>query len=153
MPRSAVVLGACRASGLSFDGVVGAFHAQASFLADVVACGSLSVPALSYLLFLEAGFRSATSAVRLRQCEGDLEVTAYWTCRQAVMDANGEYAGQCGATGAARMVQDAGVEKLVLVHIGPHLSAHGPMEHGIGDISRIYNGEVIFSEELMRISL
>ena len=47
----------------------------------------------------------------------------------------------------------SGVEKLVLVHIGPHLSAHGPMEHGIGDISRIYNGEIIFSEELMRISL
>ena len=72
---------------------------------------------------------------------------------QAVMDANGEYAGQCGTTGAARMAQDAGVEKLVLVHIGPHLSAHGPMEQGIGDISRIYNGEIVFSEELMRISL
>ncbi len=69
------------------------------------------------------------------------------------MDANGEYAGQCGTTGAARMAQDAGVDKLVLVHIGPHLSAHGPMERGIGDISRIYNGEIIFSEELMRISL
>ena len=65
----------------------------------------------------------------------------------------GSTRGQCGTTGAARMAQDAGVEKLVLVHIGPHLSAPGPMEHGIGDISRIYNGEMIFSEELMRISL
>ena len=42
-----VSLGACRASGLSFDGLVGAFHAQAAFLADVVACGSLSLPAHS----------------------------------------------------------------------------------------------------------
>ena len=72
---------------------------------------------------------------------------------QAVMDANGEYTGQCGTTGAARMAQAAGVKKLVLVHIGPHLSAHGPMEQGIGDISRIYDGEVVFSEELMRLAL
>ena len=43
--------------------------------------------------------------------------------------------------------------KLVLVHIGPNLSTHGPMEQGIGDISRIYNGEIVFSEALMRISL
>ena len=72
---------------------------------------------------------------------------------QAVMDANGEYTGQCGTTGAARMAQAAGVKKLVLVHVGPHLSGHGPMEQGIGDISRIYGGEIVFSEELMRISL
>ena len=72
---------------------------------------------------------------------------------QAVMDANGEYNGQCGTTGAARMAQAAGVKKLVLVHVGPHLSAHGPMEQGIADVSRIYDGEIVFSEELMRISL
>jgi hypothetical protein len=38
-----------------------------------------------------------------------------------------------------------------LVHVGPHLAGHGPMEKGIGDISRIYDGQVVFSEELMRI--
>ena len=43
--------------------------------------------------------------------------------------------------------------KLVLVHISPHLSTHGPMEQGIGDITGIYNGEIVFSEELMRIPL
>jgi ribonuclease BN (tRNA processing enzyme) len=72
---------------------------------------------------------------------------------QAVMDANGEYNGQCGTVGAAQMAQEAGVKKLVLVHVGPHLAGHGPMERGIGDISRIYDGGVVFSEELMRISL
>ena len=69
---------------------------------------------------------------------------------QEIMEQNGESDG-CGTTGAARMAQDAGVKKLVLVHIGPHLSGHGPMEKGIGDIRRIYDGELIFSEELMRI--
>ena len=72
---------------------------------------------------------------------------------QEVMDESGEAPGQCGTTGAARMAQEAGVGKLVLVHVGPHLSSHGPMEKGIGDIRRIYGGEIIFSEELMRITL
>ena len=72
---------------------------------------------------------------------------------QEVMDESGEAPGQCGTTGAARMAQEAGVGKLVLVHVGPHLSGHGPMEKGIGDIRRIYGGEIIFSEELMRIPL
>ena len=72
---------------------------------------------------------------------------------QEVMDENGEAGGQCGTLGAARMAQEAGVGKLVLVHIGPHLSGHGPMEKGIGDIRRAYDGEIIFSEELMRITL
>ena len=72
---------------------------------------------------------------------------------QEVMEQNGEAQGQCGTVGAARMAQEAGVGKLVLVHIGPHLSGHGPMEKGIGDIRRIYDGQVIFSEELMRIPL
>ena len=72
---------------------------------------------------------------------------------QEVMDEVGESGGQCGTTGAAQMAQEAGVKKLVLVHVGPHLSRHGPMESGIGDILRIYDGEIIFSEELMKIEV
>jgi ribonuclease BN (tRNA processing enzyme) len=51
------------------------------------------------------------------------------------------------------MAQEGGVKKLALAHIGPHLSGHVPMEKGIGDIRRTYDGEVIFSEELMRFRL
>ena len=72
---------------------------------------------------------------------------------QEVMEQNGEAAYQCGTTGAAQMAQEAGVKKLVLVHIGPHLSGHGPMEKGIGDIRRIYEGEIVFSDELMSFEL
>ena len=72
---------------------------------------------------------------------------------QAVMEANGEAPFQCGTTGAARMAQEAGVKKLVLVHVGPHLSGHGPMEKGIGDIKRIYDGELLFSDELMTVDV
>ncbi len=68
---------------------------------------------------------------------------------QDVMDETGEAGGQCGTRGAAQMAQDAGVKKLALVHIGPHLSAHGPMEKGIGDVREIYDGQVLFTDELM----
>ena len=37
-----------------------------------------------------------------------------------------EDTGQCGATGAAQLAQDAGVKKLVLAHIGPNLSKDPP---------------------------
>ena len=37
----------------------------------------------------------------------------------------------------------------VLSHMGPHLSSHGPLEKGIGDVRRIFSGEIHFAEELM----
>ena len=72
---------------------------------------------------------------------------------QETMDANGEGRYQCGTTSAARMAQEAGVKKLVLVHVGPHLAGHGVMEKGIGDVKRLYDGELVFSEELMSIEV
>jgi ribonuclease Z len=68
---------------------------------------------------------------------------------QEIMDADGEAGGQCGTLGAARMAEEAGVDKLILVHIGPHLSGHGPMEKGIGDVREVYGGQLLFSDELM----
>src|SRR5438093_737529 len=47
----------------------------------------------------------------------------------------------------------ARVNHLVLVHIGPHLASHGPMEKGIGDVHEVYEGDVIFAEELMSLQL
>jgi ribonuclease BN (tRNA processing enzyme) len=72
---------------------------------------------------------------------------------QARMAEMGEDSGQCGTLGAAEMANAAGVKKLVLVHIGPHLASHGPMEKGIGDIRRVYDGELVFADELMTLRL
>ena len=80
--------------------------------------------------------------------DADLMLCMCWD-DQDVMDETGEGGGQCGTTGAARMAQEAGVKKLALVHIGPHLSGHGAMEKGIGDVKRIYDGELLFADELM----
>ena len=72
---------------------------------------------------------------------------------QEEMDADGESPGQTGTTAAARMAQEAGVKELVLVHMGKNISSHGVLEKGLGDIHRIYNGRVIFAEELMKLDL
>ena len=84
--------------------------------------------------------------------DADLMLCMCWD-DQDVMDETGEGGGQCGTEGAARMAQEAGVKKLALVHIGPHLSGHGAMEKGIGDVKRIYDGELLFTDELMSFEL
>ena len=84
--------------------------------------------------------------------EADVMLCMCWD-DQEVMEENGEAAFQCGTTGAARMAQEAGVKRLVLVHVGPHLSGRGPMEKGRRDISEIYDGEVVFSDELMSLEV
>ena len=53
----------------------------------------------------------------------------------------------------ARWRRRAGVKKLVLVHMGPHISQHGPLEKGIGDIREVYSGEVVYAEELMKLEV
>ena len=84
--------------------------------------------------------------------DADVLVSMCWD-DQEVMEANGEAHRQCGTTGAAQMAQEAGVKKLVLVHIGPNLAGHGPMERGLGDIRSIYDGEVVFSDELLTVDI
>ncbi|MDG0865486.1 MBL fold metallo-hydrolase [Candidatus Lucifugimonas marina] len=82
----------------------------------------------------------------------DVLISMCWD-DQECMDADGESPGQCGTTGAARMAEEAGVKKLILVHMGAHIASHGPLEKGIGDIREAFSGQVIFSEELMAIDV
>ena len=72
---------------------------------------------------------------------------------QDVMDENGEHVGQCGTTGAARMARDAGVRRLVLVHMGPGLSGSEARGKAEADVQAVFPGEVVFSDELMSIPL
>ena len=51
------------------------------------------------------------------------------------------------------MAQEAGVKRLVLVHIGPHLSQQEVKDRTIQDLRNIYDGEILFSDELMAIDL
>jgi ribonuclease BN (tRNA processing enzyme) len=64
-----------------------------------------------------------------------------------------EVMGCSGPQDAAEMAQQAGVKKLVMVHIGKALSGHGPMEEGIGLVKKTFDGQVFFTEELMTLDL
>ena len=58
-----------------------------------------------------------------------------------------------GTLGAASMAQECGVKTLIITHTLPNLTRPGSKERGLGDIARVYDGEVIFAEELMTLAL
>ena len=86
----------------------------------------------------------ATGAdVLLCMCWGD----------QEVVDASGEGSGVCGTLDAARMAQEAGVGKLVLIHVGAELEASEARKKAVTEIKQVFQGELVFSEELTAIDL
>ena len=72
---------------------------------------------------------------------------------QDIVDASGESAAVCGTVDAARMAQAAGVAKLVLIHVGRELDQTAAREKAIGDIEQVFDGDLVFSEELTTIDL
>jgi len=82
----------------------------------------------------------------------DVFVANCWD-HQETMERNGEASGQTGTIDAANMAKESGAKTLILAHTGAHLSAAGSREKGVADIARIYDGKVIFGEELMTISI
>ncbi len=116
-------------------------------------------PRLKSLAYrLDAGSSSIVFAGDTEPCQAvvdlargaDALVCTAWD-DQDKMEAQGESPGQCGTKGAARMAAEAGVKTLVLNHMGPYISGHGPLEKGIGDICQIYDGRVVIAEELMKL--
>jgi len=72
---------------------------------------------------------------------------------QQTMEENGEAPGQTGTLDAAEMARRAGVRTLVLTHTGPNLCKPDSQARAIEDIACVYDGTVIFGEELMRLPL
>jgi len=66
---------------------------------------------------------------------------------------SGEQHGVMGTISAARLAQDAGVKKLVLSHVGKNLDTHGIMEKGVGQARANFEGELVYSEELMSLKI
>jgi len=110
---------------------------------------------LAYRVETESG--SIVFTGDTRRCESvtnlardaDVMIVSCWDDQERMDRREDGLTGICGTTDAARLAQDAGVKKLVLAHIGPELAQHGDMEKGIRDIKKIYDGEIVFAEELM----
>jgi ribonuclease BN (tRNA processing enzyme) len=84
--------------------------------------------------------------------EADVFIVHCWD-HQETMERNGEAAGIAGTLEAARMAQDAQVKTLLLTHTGSRLNKPGAREKAIRDIAAIYQGDIIFGEECMRLEL
>jgi ribonuclease BN (tRNA processing enzyme) len=68
---------------------------------------------------------------------------------QATLEANGPVDGTCGTEDAASLAKAAGVRRLVVVHTGPSFDRPGATERAIADMARIYDGEIVWAQELM----
>ncbi len=82
----------------------------------------------------------------------DVLVVNCWDT-QAEMDANGEAPGQTGTIDAATMAREAGVKKLILTHTGPRLNRPGGRETAVAEIARMFDGEIVFGQELMKFDI
>lgn len=86
----------------------------------------------------------------VRKC--DVLVVNCWD-HQDRMDANGEGPAQTGTLDAARMAVEATARMLILTHTGANICRTGSRERAVADISKIFNGTIIFGEELLSIPL
>jgi hypothetical protein len=96
----------------------------------------------------------AEDAEALRHGEIEARPVHTQPCESVVDLARGadEAGGQCGTKGAARMTQAAGVQRLILSHIGP--PSRPSSDHGKGHRRRrIYEGEIVFSTEGLALDL
>ena len=59
----------------------------------------------------------------------------------------------CGSVTSAEMARDAGAKSLVLVHQADELDKHGQTERALADITRIYDGAVVWGRELMTLDV
>ncbi|MGD2272138.1 MAG: MBL fold metallo-hydrolase [Desulfobacterales bacterium] len=58
-----------------------------------------------------------------------------------------------GTVDAAKLAAEAGVETLVLSHIGHDLDRPGSREKALLDLTRFYKGQIIWADELMTLDL
>lgn len=72
---------------------------------------------------------------------------------QEKMEKTGETIGMTGTDAAGKLARDAGVGRIVLVHMGPTLSDASGKQRALEQVSRHFSGEIVVSEELMRLDV
>jgi ribonuclease Z len=82
----------------------------------------------------------------------DMMVCMCWDT-DAAMQATGESRGMAGTTSAGLLAARAGVGTLVLTHIAAHLDSPGLREEGVRDVAAVFDGRIVFGEELLSLDL
>ncbi len=82
----------------------------------------------------------------------DVLVVSCWDYQERMENEDREnVAVIAGTLDVARMARDCGVQTLVVAHTQPSISGPGAWEKVVGDIARIYEGRIIFAQELMTL--
>jgi hypothetical protein len=66
---------------------------------------------------------------------------------------DGENGGMTGTTSAGLLAAQAGIRTLVLTHINARLDSPGVREEGIRDVAAVFDGEIVFGEELLSLDV
>jgi len=82
----------------------------------------------------------------------DLLVCMCWDT-DAAMEAEGLSRGMTGTPSAARIAAEASVRRLALTHIGPHLDSRSVREEALRAAAEVFDGPIVFGEELMTIDV
>jgi ribonuclease Z len=82
----------------------------------------------------------------------DMLICMCWDTDRA-MDADGVSGGMTGTTSAGMLAARAGVGALVLTHINAHLDSPAVREEGLRDIASVFDGRVVFGEELLSLDV
>ena len=61
--------------------------------------------------------------------------------------------GMTGTTSAGMLAERAGVRTLVLTHVNAHLDSPAVREEGIRDVASVFDGRVVFGEELLSLDV
>lgn len=72
---------------------------------------------------------------------------------QSELERKGVESGQIGSLAAAEMAAEAGVGQLVMVHMGPDISSQQGRVRAVQEMSGIYSGNIIVSDELTSYDL
>jgi ribonuclease BN (tRNA processing enzyme) len=82
----------------------------------------------------------------------DMLICMCWDT-DAAMEAEGLSRGMTGTPSAARLAAQAGVQDLVLTHIGPSLDAPAVREEALREATRAFDGRIVFGEELQALDV
>jgi ribonuclease Z len=82
----------------------------------------------------------------------DMLISMCWDTR-AAMEAAGENQGMLDTTSAGTLAADAGVRALVLTHLTAHLDTPAGRAEGMRETEAVFDGEIIFAEELQQLDI
>ena len=82
----------------------------------------------------------------------DMLISMCWDTR-AAMEAAGENQVMLDTTSAATLAAEAGVRTLVLTHLTAHLDTPAGRGEGVREAEAVFDGEIIFAEELQQLDI